>query len=241
MHRNYGRLYAFQGNAEAAIDAFAKASLSLRRWPRGRGERGATSLLSPPIATSPLPSQDVFHTSLAAGPESVDVCAALFLMEQARRRRGGEKEGAGRPYPCTACSGSGQLAHLTPPAPLPQMFQSQQRVDAALAMADKVVDVYYKHLLSTRSAIAAALELDFSQTPPETLLRQRLGGGAATQAHHQHHVPSPPSSPPARSPLRGGGGGAAAVAAAVALPAPTHPQAAALLQVRLSTDGRLPA
>ena len=49
LHRNYGRLFAFQGDSTAAAAAFAK---------------------------------DVFYTSLAVGPESVDVCAALFLMEQ---------------------------------------------------------------------------------------------------------------------------------------------------------------
>lgn len=135
LHRNYGRLFAFQGDSAAAVAAFAK---------------------------------DVFFTSLAVGPESVDVCAALFLMEQ--------------------------------------VFQAQGRLEAALAMADKVVDIYYKHLLSATSAIAAALGLDFSKAPPEQLLRLK--------GH----------TPPEQQQFRG------AAEAAVALPPASYPQAAALLQ-----------
>jgi hypothetical protein len=75
-------------------------------------------------------------------------------------------------------------------------------------MADKVVDIYYKHLLSATSAIAAALGLDFSKAPPEQLLRLK--------GH----------TPPEQQQFRG------AAEAAVALPPASYPQAAALLQVR---------
>lgn len=73
LHRNFGRLYAAQGNHAAALDSF---------------------------------SRDVFYGSMVHGPEAVEVTIGYFFMAQ--------------------------------------VMAAQGRVDAALVLFDKVVDVTYR-------------------------------------------------------------------------------------------------
>lgn len=55
-----------------------------------------------------------------------------------------------------------------------QVFAAQARMEAALAFFDKVVDIWYKRMLGARSAIAVALNADFTVSPPEKQLRPAL-------------------------------------------------------------------
>jgi len=150
MHRNFGRVYAAQGNNAAALASFTR---------------------------------DIYFAAMALGPEHTTASIGYFF--------------------------------------LAQVFAAQGDMEAALALFDKVVDIWYKQLLHAKSAIAAALGIDFAASPPEARLAAAAAVAAAAAAS------SEPSSKAAGATTRLGATTSATSLSATSSAPPPSPSAAA--------------